>query len=126
MDHLVEPVFAQNLEALGAQVEMPDLSNQEGYDLALNEEYFVNVKTVADSSSLSSHFDKYPDVPLIVPEDMEGIPNDAICLDVADSIEKLEKAFEFGDEKIVLVDRFLSNAEMMSMQRTSVIWSWGI
>lgn len=113
MGHLAEPVVAQNLEALGVQVEMPDLSNQEGYDLVLNGEYFVNVKTVADASSLSSHFDRYPEIPVIVPEDMEGIPNGAISLDVDDSIEKLEKAIEIGDEKIVLVDRYLSNAEMM-------------
>lgn len=113
MGHLAEPVVAQNLEALGVQVEMPDLSNQEGYDLVLNEEYFVNVKTVADASSLSGHFDRYPEIPVIVPEDMEGIPNDAIYLDAADSIEKLEKAVELGDEKTVLVDRHLSNAEMI-------------
>lgn len=118
MGHLAEPVVAQNLEVLGVQVEMPDLSNQEGYDLVLNEEYFVNVKTVADASSLSSHFDKYPEIPVIVPEDMEWIPNGAISLDVKDSIEKLEKAIELGDEKIVLVAGHLSNAEMMEATET--------
>ncbi|MCY4675145.1 MAG: hypothetical protein OXD43_15530 [Bacteroidetes bacterium] len=110
MGHLAEPIVAQNLRDLGIQVEMPDLSNQEGYDLVLNGEYFINVKTVADSSSLENHFASYPKIPVIVPEDMAGIPEDAIYLGVAESIEKLEGAVNLGSENIVLVDNALSNA----------------
>ncbi len=113
MGHLAEPVVAQHLEDLGIQVEMPDTSNQEGYDLVLNGEHAVNVKTVADADSLVSHFAKHPQIPVIVPEDMAGIPGDAIYLDAAGSLEQLNTAVESGDENIVLVDNALSHAELL-------------
>ena len=46
MGHLAEPIVGEHLEELGIQVEMPDLSNQPGYDLILNGEHAVNIKTV--------------------------------------------------------------------------------
>ena len=113
MGHLAEPIVHQHLEELGWQVETPDLSNQPGYDRILNGEYAVNIKTVADSSSLASHFEKYPDIPVVVPGDMAGIPDNAIHLDAAGSIEQLNKMVELGDENIVLVDNALSHAEML-------------
>ena len=113
MGHLAEPIVAQNLEDLGMQVEMPDLSNQEGYDLVLNGEYFANVKTVADSSSLAAHFASYPQIPVIVPGDMAGMPENAIDLGIADSIEKLDEVINFKHENIVLVDNTLSYDTML-------------
>lgn len=113
MGHLAEPIVAQNLEDLGMRVEMPDVSNQEGYDLVLNGEYFVNVKTVADSVSLANHFASYPQIPVIVPEDMAGIAENAIYLDAAESIERLEEAIKIDDENIVLVDNTLSHTEIL-------------
>ncbi|MXZ18401.1 MAG: hypothetical protein F4Y81_09290 [Rhodothermaceae bacterium] len=113
MGHLSEPIVAENLRKLGYQVELPDVSNQEGYDLILNGEYFVNVKTVADSGSLASHFEKYPDIPVIVPSDMHGIPDDAIYLNAEDSIDRLEEAVDTGREGIVLVDSELSHTSMV-------------
>ena len=113
MGHLSEPVVAENLRELGYQVEMPNVSNQEGYDLILNGEYFVNVKTVEDASSLADHFDKYPHIPVIVPGDMAGVPEDAIYLHTEDSIDQLEKAVHEGREEIVLVDSKLSHADMV-------------
>ena len=112
MGHLAEPIVAQNLESLGMEIEMPDLSNQEGYDLILDGEYFANVKTVADASSIASHFDKYPQIPVIVPEDMEGIPEDAIFLNTAESIDQLKETVELGEEGLVFVDPLLSKEEM--------------
>ena len=113
MGHLSEPIVAQNLKNIGFQVDMPDISNQEGYDLVLNGEYFANVKTVADASSLANHFHKFPKIPVIVPEDMAGISDDAIYLNAEDSTQKLEEAIDLGDEKIMLVDTTLSHAEML-------------
>ncbi len=113
MGHLAEPIVAQNLRDLGMQVEMPDVSNQEGYDLVLNGEYFVNVKTVADSESLANHFASYPQIPVIVPEDMAGITENAIYLNAAESIEELEEAIKIDDENIVLVDNTLSHTELL-------------
>jgi len=113
MGHLTEPRVAENLENMGIQVEMPNLSNQEGYDLILNGEYFVNVKTVADVGSLASHFEKYPNIPVIVPSDMKNIPEDAISFGVDESIDKAITALDMKPENLVLVDQQLSHAEMI-------------
>ncbi len=113
MGHLSEPIVAENLRELGYQVELPDISNIEGYDLILNGDYFVNVKTVADAGSLSSHFNQYPQIPVIVPEDMTGIPEGAIYLNAENSIDQLEMAVHEGSERIVLVDPNYSHADMV-------------
>ena len=113
MGHLAEPIVHQHLEEFGWQVETPDLSNQPGYDRILNGEHVVNIKTVADSSSLASHFEKYPDIPVVVPGDMAGIPDNAIHLDAAGSLEQFNKMVELGEENIVLVDSALSHDEML-------------
>ena len=113
MGHLAEPIVGQHLEELGFQVEMPPLSNQSGYDFILNGEHFVNVKSVADISSLSGHFEKYPDIPAIVPGDMAGIPDNAIHLDAAGSLDQLNGMVELGEQKMVLVDNSLSHADMV-------------
>lgn len=112
MGHLAEPIVHQHLEELGIQVEMPDRSNQPGYDRILNGEHYVNIKTVKDYSSLSDHFEKYPDIPVIVPGDMAGIPDNAIHLDAAGSLDQLNRMVELGEKKIVLVDNALSHAAM--------------
>lgn len=113
MGHLAEPKVAQHMEELGIEVTMPDVSNQEGYDLVLNGEHAVNVKTVADTGSLWDHFTKYPDIPVVVPKDAEGIPENAIYINSADSLDRLDTAFEAGQENIVLVDPSLSHADMV-------------
>ena len=112
MGHLAEPIVGQHIEDLGIAVEMPALSNQSGYDLILNGEHAVNVKTVADVSSLSDHFARYPDIPVVVPGDMAGIPDNAIHLDAASSLDQLNARVNLGEENIVLVDNALSHAEM--------------
>jgi len=113
MGHLAEPRVAQNLENMGVQVEMPNLSNQEGYDLILNGEYFVNVKTIADASSLSRHFENYPQIPVIVPGDMRDIPDGAISFSVDESIDKVISALDLQKENLVLVDNQLIHSEMI-------------
>ena len=113
MGHLAEPIVGQHLEELGIQVEIPDLSNQLGYDLILNGEHAVNIKAVKDFNSLSEHFAKYPDIPVIVPGDMAGIPENVIHLDAAGSLEQLNEAIELEEENIILVDNALSHADML-------------
>ena len=103
MGHLAEPIVHQHLEEFGWQVETPDLSNQPGYDRILNGEHVVNIKTVADSSSLASHFEKYPDIPVVVPGDMAGIPDNAIHLDAAGSLEQFLIPLHFYFVVAVLV-----------------------
>ncbi len=70
----------------------------------------MNVKTVADAGSLSNHFNQYPQIPVIVPEDMTGIPEDAIYLSAENSIDQLEMAVHEGSERILLVDPNHSHA----------------
>ena len=57
MGHLAEPEVAEHLENLGINVDMPDASNQAGWDLVLNGEHMVNVKAVTDSNALTGHFE---------------------------------------------------------------------
>ena len=112
MGHLAEPEVAEHLESLGINVDMPDASNQAGWDLILNGEHMVNVKAVADSNALTGHFEQYPDVPVIVPGDMAGIPEQAIHLDSAGSIDQLARSVADGEGNIVIVDHELEQAAM--------------
>lgn len=112
MGHLAEPEVAEHLESLGINVDMPDASNQAGWDLILNGEHMVNVKAVADSNALTGHFEQYPDVPVIVPGDMAGIPEQAIHLDTAGSIDQLARSVADGEGNIVIVDHELEQAAM--------------
>ncbi len=114
MGHLSEPIVAQHMEDLGINVKMPDVSNQDGYDLIMNDNYFVNVKTVADASSLSDHFQEYPEIPVIIPSDIAGFSGEAINLSVSNSIDTLEHAIRTGEQRIVLTDDFLSHSDMLS------------
>ncbi len=113
MGHLAEPMVKDHLEDHGIRVAMPEDSNQAGWDLILNGEHNVNVKTMSDFSSLAHHFDKYPDIPVVVPGDMAGIPGDAIWLDHADAMDALGDRVAAGHEHIVLVDPDLSHADAM-------------
>ena len=113
MGHLAEPAVAENIRNLGIPVEMPDVSNMAGYDLILNHDHAVNVKTVSDVASLSHHFDKYPDIPVVVPGDMTGLPEDAIHLAATDALELLEAKIQAGSDNVVLVDDALSHADMV-------------
>lgn len=113
MGHLAEPEVAAHLESLGVQVDMPDASNQAGWDLILNGEHMVNVKAVADVNALTGHFDQYPDIPVIVPGDMAGIPDHAIHLDSAGSIDQLTAAVADGNGNIVVVDNALDHSAMV-------------
>lgn len=111
MGHLAEPMVKEHLEDHGIRVAMPEDSNQAGWDLILNGEHNVNVKTMSEFSSLAHHFDKYPHVPVVVPTDMTGIPGDAIWLDSADAMQDLGDRVAGGNENIVLVDPDLSHAD---------------
>lgn len=114
MGHLAEPEVAAHLESLGIQVDMPDASNQAGWDLILNGEHMVNVKTVADADALTGHFEQYPDVPVIVPSDMDGIPDQAIHLDSAGSIDQLlTRSVADGEGNSVIVDHALEQSAMI-------------
>jgi hypothetical protein len=67
------------------------------------------VKTIADANSLTEHFNKYPDIPAVIPSDAVHIPHDAIYLNHADSIDQFVHAYHQGLDHLVLVDPGLSN-----------------
>lgn len=111
--HIGEVYAADHLETAGVSVEWPDVSNQIGWDL-LVDGHEVNVKLVADYSSLSEHFAKYPDIPVLVPGDMENLPSNAIYLNTTDGIDQMMAALGSGQEHLVIVDSALNNADVIS------------
>ena len=73
-----ERFVASELQSQGMEVEFPPDPNQAGYDLLVNGDEF-QVKCVADISSVSNHFEKYPDIPVFINEEifesLEDMPN---------------------------------------------------
>ncbi len=109
---LGEVVAADHLSQAGLSVAWPDASNQQAWDL-LVQGHEVNVKTVADASSLTEHFAKFPDVPAIVPGDMHNIPEGAIHFDPTHGVDQLWNALVSHKEHIVIVDDALSHADVI-------------
>ena len=105
--HIGETYAAEHFEELGIEVEWPETGYQPGWDLLL-EGHEVNIKAVADFGSVGRHFDKYPDIPAVVPGDMDGIPEDAVYFDPSGSSEELLEALQAGKEDLVIVDPDLS------------------
>ncbi|MFT3912599.1 MAG: hypothetical protein QM704_00520 [Anaeromyxobacteraceae bacterium] len=106
--HLAEWLAADHLHTAGHAPAMPIDSNQAGWDLQIDGQPF-NVKLVGDFSNLSEHFATNPDIPVIVPHDMAGLPDDAIHFDGAHPID-LVAAKEAG--ATVFVDDALSHADV--------------
>ena len=88
--YVAERLIAQQLQSQGYEIEFPPTSNQPGYDLLVNNQPF-QVKCGESNSLVSEHFDKYPNIPVLVNEELgesfidnemvfsiEGIRNDAI------------------------------------------------
>ena len=110
--HVGEAVVFDHLASAGGHVEMADAPNQAGWDLLL-QGHEINVKTVADVQSLAHHFDKYPDIPVIVPGDAAHLPADAIHFDPSHGVGELMQALTNHNGHLVIVDDALSHAEMV-------------
>jgi hypothetical protein len=65
----------------GPDLSMPEASNHAASDLTLGGHEF-NVKVGADSSTITDHLNAHPDIPVIVNEDMGGLPADAFHVDL--------------------------------------------
>ncbi|MFX6540423.1 glycine zipper family protein, partial [Acinetobacter baumannii] len=63
--YVAEQQVALNLQQQGHTVEFPDSANQAGYDLIVDGTP-MQVKCSMDADYVLSHFDKYPDIPVIV------------------------------------------------------------
>ncbi len=110
--YVAERLVAQQLQSQGYEVEFPELSNQPGYDLLVNNEPF-QVKCGESESLVNTHFEKYPDIPVLVNEELgqffinndkvfpiEGVRNDEIT---QLTIDNLENASEIIDYEIPLI-----------------------
>jgi len=110
--YVAERLVAQQLQSQGYEVEFPELSNQPGYDLLVNDIPF-QVKCGESESLINEHFEKYPDIPVLVNEELgqffinndkvfpiEGVRNDEIT---QLTIDNLESASEIIDYEIPLI-----------------------
>ena len=66
---VMEQLVATKLAAEGHVVEFPDTANQPGWDLIVDSRPF-QVKCLADSGGLAEHFERYPDIPVLVNSDL--------------------------------------------------------
>ncbi len=110
--HVAEIAAAEHLAAGGLNVVWPEVSNQPGWDLLVGG-HEVNVKLVADVSSLAGHFAAHPEIPVVVPGDALNIPHDAIHFDATHGINDVVHGLTSGHDHVILVDDALSHAETM-------------
>ena len=66
-----EQFSADILSKQGYVVELADSPTQIGYDLLIDGEKY-QVKTTLSTGYVKEHLDKYPDIPVIVPEELQG------------------------------------------------------
>ena len=79
---------------------------QPGWDVAFGDNTVANVKVTADATeTLASHFDRYPDIPVILNADAAHIPHDALHFDPAAHFDS--SMFEHAH---VIVDPLLTAA----------------
>ncbi len=110
--HIGESYSAAHFEESGIEVAWPEFSNQKGWDLLLNG-HEVNVKLVEGFRSLSNHFSEYPNIPVVVPGDMQNVPPDAIHFDPENGVQNVLQALKDNSENLVIVDQTLSHADTM-------------
>ena len=67
--YVAEQMIAQQLIAAGHDVSFPATSNQPGWDLLVDGQPF-QVKCGQDKQIVETHFEKYPDTPVIVNEEL--------------------------------------------------------
>ena len=72
----------------------------------------ANVKTWSDVSNLSSHFDRYPSTPVVVPGDATGIPEHALHFDPTNGIglDGVHDAVAVGSHGLIIADDAMSGA----------------
>ncbi len=67
--YVAERFVGQHLQGLGMEVEFPAGATEPGFDLLVNGEPF-QVKCLASRGGLLQHFEKYPDIPVFVNEEI--------------------------------------------------------
>lgn len=110
---MAEHVLADRLTELGVDAVLAPDPNQEGWDLTI-EGVKVNPKVYADASATAEHFDRFPDVPVILPGDAANLPADAMHFDslTGEGFDSVREALAKGGEHLSLVDDTLSHADL--------------
>ncbi len=108
--HVAESHVAEHFKEAGIDVQWAEASNQEGWDLLLNDNQ-VQVKLVKDASSLTKHFKGHSDIPVVIPADADNIPETATAFhfDPSEGVDGLNSFLEDNPTNGVIVDHSLSN-----------------
>jgi len=67
--YVAERLVAQNLQSSNFEIEFPDTPNNPAFDILVNGEPF-QIKNLANPSALYRHLDTYPEVPVLINEDL--------------------------------------------------------
>lgn len=105
--YVAEKYVAETLRHQGAEVEFPSTSNQAGYDLLVNGDPF-QVKCWETIDGVERHFEKYPDIPVFVNEELApsyennemaypvwGVRNDIVEQDTVFTISTASEVLDF-------------------------------
>ena len=106
-----ETTVLRHLHEAGVDSHLAPYLNTPGWDLTWNgNDHLVNVKTWEDVSGLASHFDRYSQIPAVVPIDASGIPEHALHFDPAtgQGLDGVHDALASGSHRIIIVDDALS------------------
>lgn len=128
--YVAERLVAQQLQSNGYEVEFPESSTQPGYDLLVNGTPF-QVKCGSEAFLVNNHFEKYPDIPVLVNEELgelfpdsynvftiPGVRNDEIT---NMTIANLSDAKELLDYEIPLLTiAIISGKQMISVLQNKI------
>ena len=67
--YVAEQLAAEHLESQGHDIVFPDSANNPGWDISVDGHPF-QIKCLADPSGVYEHFQRYPDIPIIVNADL--------------------------------------------------------
>lgn len=103
--YVAEQQVAMNLQSQGYVVELPSTANQVGYDLIVDGTP-IQVKCSMDANYVLSHFDKYPDIPVIVNSELaEQLgSHPMVMIDPALSYEAVKETTNLSLEQIAEFD----------------------
>jgi len=120
--YVAEQAVAMDLSYQGYDVQFPDSPTQPGFDLLVDGQP-MQVKCLTDPSGVYEHFDKYPDIPILLNADLAdligdqeniypcpGITSDSIKRITRDSVESAHSSTDFHVSIISLGVSTCSNA----------------
>ena len=106
--HVAESHVFKHFEEAGINVEWPESSNQEGWDLLFNGNP-VQVKLVKNANDLTEHFKENPGIPVVIPADAENIPDNAFYFDPSEGTDSLLSYLKDNPTNRIIVDPELSS-----------------